>query len=212
MTPTTISDRATLTINGECYQLSPTERVTGTLAVRYPAKEDSLTLTWSGIQSDYIFGGLSYLVTQLSAKVTPTGEKLTIEKQVYVRKVDSEGKESFSIATNVQKGDKLIVRYLIEAKQDLSLLTIQDPRPATAEFGYDFEGYRFADRLWFDYSRRDTHDRFYIDYLPRGRHQIELEAVATQSGHFTYGPAQIQSYYAPEYTGNSSGGSLDVTK
>ena len=212
VTPTTISDRAALTINGERYQLSPTERVTGTLAVRYPAKEDSLTLTWSGIQSDYIFGGLSYLVTQLSAKVTPTGEKLTIEKQVYVRKVDSEGKESFSIATNVQKGDKLIVRYLIEAKQDLSLLTIQDPRPATAEFGYDFEGYRFADRLWFNYSRRDTHDRFYIDYLPRGRHQIELEAVATQSGHFTYGPAQIQSYYAPEYTGNSSGGSLDVTK
>lgn len=212
VTPTTISDRAALTINGERYLLSPTERVTGTLAVRYPAKEDSLTLTWSGIQSDYIFGGLSYLVTQLSAKVTPTGEKLTIEKQVYVRKVDSEGKESFSIATNVQKGDKLIVRYLIEAKQDLSLLTIQDPRPATAEFGYDFEGYRFADRLWFDYSRRDTHDRFYIDYLPRGRHQIELEAVATQSGHFTYGPAQIQSYYAPEYTGNSSGGSLDVTK
>ena len=212
VTPTTISDRATLTINGERYQLSPTERVTGTLAVRYPAKEGPLTLTWSGIQSDYIFGGLSYLVTEPSAKATPTGKQLTIEKQLYVRKVDSNGKESFTLATNVQKGDKLIVRYLLEAKQDLSLVTIQDPRPAAAEMGYDFEGFRLADRLWFDYSRRDNHDRLYIDYLPRGRHQIELEAVATQSGHFTYGPAQIQSYYAPEYAGNSSGGSLEVAR
>ena len=212
VTPTTISDRATLTINGERYQLSPTERVTGTVAVRYPAKEGPLTLTWSGIQSDYIFGGLSYLVTEPSAKATPTGKQLTIEKQLYVRKVDSNGKESFTLATNVQKGDKLIVRYLLEAKQDLSLVTIQDPRPAAAEMGYDFEGFRLADRLWFDYSRRDNHDRLYIDYLPRGRHQIELEAVATQSGHFTYGPAQIQSYYAPEYAGNSSGGSLEVAR
>lgn len=212
VTPTTISDRATLTINGERYQLSPTERVTSTLAVRYPAKEGSLTLTWSGIQSDYIFGGLSYLVTEPSAKATPTGKQLTIEKQLYVRKVDSNGKGSFTLATNVQKGDKLIVRYLLEAKQDLSLVTIQDPRPAAAEMGYDFEGFRLADRLWFDYSRRDNHDRLYIDYLPRGRHQIELEAVATQSGHFTYGPAQIQSYYAPEYAGNSSGGALEVAR
>lgn len=210
VTPTRIASDAMLQVGGQSYHLTPEERMTGTISMEYPAKADQLTITWSGVESDYVFGGLSYLVTEPSAKATPTGDKLKVEKQIYVRQVDSEGKQTFALADQVKKGDKLIVRYLIEAEQDLSLVTLVDPRPATSEFGYQFEGYGRGDRFWWHYSRRDAEDRLYIDWLPRGRHLIEIEAIASQSGHFTYGPAQIQSYYAPEYAGNSSGGTLQI--
>ncbi len=208
--PTRIAPDAALQIAGQRYHLTPEEQITGAVTMEYPAKADQLTISWSGVESDYIFGGLSYLVTEPSAKATPTGDKLKVEKQIFVRQVDSQGNQTFALAEHAEKGDKLIVRYLIETEQDLSLVTLVDPRPATSEFGYQFEGYGRGDRFWWHYSRRDTEDRLYIDWLPRGRHQIEIEAVASQSGHFTYGPAQIQSYYAPEYAGNSSGGTIEI--
>lgn len=210
--PTRISPDAAIMIAGQSYHLTPEEQITGAVTMEYPAKADQMTISWNGIESDYVFGGLSYLVTEPSAKATPTGDKLKVEKQVYVRQVDSQGNQTFVLADNVKKGDKLIVRYFIETQQDLSLVTLVDPRPATSEFGYKFEGYGLGDRFWWHYSRRDAEDRLYIDWLPRGRHQIEIEAVASQSGSFTYGPAQIQSYYAPEYAGNSSGGTIEISR
>ncbi|MDO5017227.1 MAG: alpha-2-macroglobulin family protein [Porphyromonas sp.] len=208
--PTVVPSDARLTIDNRVHQLSPVEKLTGAVSLRYPSDRGQVSISWHGIDSDYTFGGLSYTVRQKSVDVTATGEKLTVRKEIYVRKVDAQGNQTFVRANDVQKGDRLIVRYYIEAAQDLSLIFIQDPRPATSEFGYDFRGFRFGDRVRYEYSRRDDHDRIYIDYLPRGRHQIELEAVATQSGDYTYGPAQIRSYYAPEYAGNSAGGRIQV--
>lgn len=213
--PTRIEGGASLEIAGQSYSLTPTERITGAVSMLYPGVNQSVSIRWNGVKSDYVFGGVSYRVTEPSASATPTGEKLTIEKQIFVRQVDTQGNETFQLVTDkspARKGDKLIVRYLLEAKQDLSLVTVADPRPAASEFGYDFQGYHISDRLWWSYSRRDTEDRIYIDYLPRGKHVLEIEAVASNSGDFTYGPAQIQSYYAPEYAGNSSGGKMTVTE
>ena len=211
--PSEISDRAEVIINGQGYTLNSEEKARGYILVRYPDLTEELTITWKGIKSDYVFGGIRYFVTEPSKTATPTGDKLKVRKQIFVRQVSADGKQEFQSVTPehpAQKGDKLIIRYTIDSQQDLSLVTLVDPRPAGAEFGYDFEGYRFGDRLWWSYSRRDQEDRIYIDYLPRGQHTIELEATASNSGTFTYGPAQIQSYYAPEFAGNSAGGSMQI--
>lgn len=208
--PTQLTDKSEVRINGVVYTLTPTEQITGAFSRECPTNASQLTIELSEVESDYVFGGVSYDVTQPSVQVTPTGEQLKVTKELYVRKVNAEGKTTFERADHVVKGDRLIVRYLLESAQDLSLVELHDARPATSQFGYDFSGYRITDRLWWEYSRRDTHDRIYIDYLPRGRHLIELEAIATNSGHFTYGPATIQSYYAPEYAGNSAGGDITV--
>ncbi len=212
ITPTTLSDKSVIRMNGHAYPLTPAEQITGAVTRECPIGTQTLRITCQGVKSDYIFGGVSYVVTQPSAEVTPTGDKLKVTKEIYTRSVTAGGEQTFVLAHRVKKGDKLIVRYRIETLQDLSLVTVQDPRPATSQFGYDFRGYHVTDRLWWHYSRRDTHDRIYIDYLPRGRHIIEMEAVATNSGTFTYGPAVIQSYYAPEYAGNSGGGILAVDR
>ena len=213
--PSTISEGAEVVVNGQGYKLNAEEIARGYVKLRYPNLTDEMTITWMGIDSDYIFGGIRYLVTEPSKHATPTGEKLKVRKQIFVRQVSSNGEQKFEEVTETQparKGDKLIIRYTIDAQQDLSLVVLVDPRPAGAEFGYDFNGFRFGDKLWWTYSRRDQEDRIYMDYIPRGQHTIELEATASNSGTYTYGPAKIQSYYAPEFAGNSAGGSIQVER
>lgn len=214
ITPSKISDKAEVVINGQGYALSKEEKGRGFVQLTYPDLPSEMKISWRGVESDYVFGGVRYHVTEPSKSATPTGEKLKVRKQIFARKVSGDGSQEFREVTNehpASKGDQLIIRYTIDTEQDLSLVTVHDPRPAGAEFGYDFSGYRFGDKLWFTYSRRDAEDRIYIDYLPRGQHTIELEATASNSGTFTYGPAEIQSTYAPEFAGNSAGGSITVT-
>lgn len=213
ITPSVIADNAEITINGVGYRLSPEEMASGLVRISYPHLPAEMNISWNNVRSDYIFGGVRYLVTEPSKSTTPTGEKLRVRKQIFVRQVSTGGEQQFvevTAAHPAQKGDHLIIRYTIDTEQDLSLVLLSDPRPAASEFGYDFKGFHLSDRIWWTYSRRDTEDRIYIDYLPRGRHTLELEAIASVAGDFTYGPARIQSYYAPEFAGNSAGGGIRV--
>lgn len=213
--PTQLSSSASITIDGrEAHRLTPMELSTGVVTLKgVKTKRKKMTVRWNGVESDFVFGGIRYLVTEPSASTTPTGEKLKVRKQIFVRQVSETGVQTFAEVTPehpAKKGDRLIIRYTIDAEQDLSLVTLVDPRPACAEMGYDLSGFHRSDRLWWSYSRRDTEDRIYIDYLTRGQHTLQLEATANVGGSFTYGPAQVQSYYAPEYAGNSAGGQIEV--
>lgn len=209
ITPTQVSDRATLVVNGESHPLTPFEKATGRVVRTLKGVPETLEIEWIGVKSDYIFGGVSYDVQEPSAEVTPTGEQLTVEKEIFARHILEDGTSQLLPVTAEHPaiaGQQLIVRYLIEAKQDLSLIQLRDPRLAGAEPGYDFSGIGRADDFWYLYERRESYDRIFIDHLPRGRHLLELEATANVAGTFTYGPTTVESYYAPEYAGNSAGG------
>ena len=208
--PSTFAKDASLRVGQEVHSLTPYERATGhILFPLYNIPEDgSLNLSWTGLETETVIGGVCYEVEQPIPDITPTGEKLTVYKEIYARRVDN-GKSSLvrlSDEMHAKAGEQIVVRYLIEARQDLSLVTLYDRRAAGMEFGYDFRGYGTSDRLWWHYSRRDDADYIFIDYLPKGKHVLELEAVANVGGTFSYGPASVQSYYAPEFAGNSAGG------
>ncbi|MDO5036477.1 MAG: alpha-2-macroglobulin family protein [Porphyromonas sp.] len=214
ISPTAVSPNASLVINGTRHQLTATERATGRVSRHLKTPEQQLALEWEGVESDFIFGGASYEVAEPAELATPTGEKLKVRKEIFARRVSSEGKSELVRVTAeapAKSGEQLVVRYFIQTAQDLSLIQLRDPRPAGAEPGYDFYGYKTSDRLWYSYERREDHDRIFIDYLTRGEHLLELEATANVDGSFSYGPAVIESYYAPEYVGNSTGGRLHIT-
>lgn len=214
VTPTRFAPDATLYFGKVTYHPTALDKATGHIVLGLPKPETKTVIRWEGVTTDFAFGGIRYRVTEPAAKATPTGEKLTIGKEVYARRI-VDGNSSLVRLTDEREavaGEQLVVRYLIETKQDLSLVTIRDDRAAGAELGYDFAGYGMSDRTWYAYSRRETADFIFIDYLPRGKHVIELEATANVAGHFSYGPAEVQSFYAPEYAGNSAGGSLTITR
>lgn len=212
VTPTRFEPDATLYFGKVTYRPTSLDKATGHIVLGLPKPETKTVIRWEGVTTDFAFGGIRYRVTEPAAKATPTGEKLTIGKEVYARRI-IDGTSSLVRLTDEREavaGEQLVVRYLVETKQDLSLVTIRDDRAAGAEPGYDFAGYGMSDRTWYGYSRRETADFIFIDYLPRGKHVIELEATANVAGHFSYGPAEVQSFYAPEYAGNSAGGSLTI--
>lgn len=214
VTPTRFEPDATLHLGKVTYRPTALDKATGHIVLGLPKPETKTVIRWEGVTTDFAFGGIRYRVTEPAAMATPTGEKLTIDKEVYARRIVN-GNSSLVRLTDEREavtGEQLVVRYLIETKQDLSLVTIRDDRAAGAEPGYDFAGYGMSDRTWYGYSRRETADFIFIDYLPRGKHVIELEATANVAGHFSYGPAEVQSFYAPEYAGNSAGGSLTITR
>lgn len=214
VTPTRFEPDATLYFEKVTYHPTALDKATGHIVLGLPKPETKTVIRWEGVTTDFAFGGIRYRVTEPAAKATPTGEKLTIGKEVYARRI-VDGTSSLVRLTDEREavaGEQLVVRYLVETKQDLSLVTIRDDRAAGAEPGYDFAGYGMSDRTWYGYSRRETADFIFIDYLPRGKHVIELEATANVAGHFSYGPAEVQSFYAPEYAGNSAGGSLTIRR
>lgn len=214
VTPTRFEPDATLYFGKVTYRPTALDKATGHIALGLPKPETKTVIRWEGVTTDFAFGGIRYRVTEPAAKATPTGEKLTIGKEVYARRI-VDGTSSLVRLTDEREavaGEQLVVRYLVETKQDLSLVTIRDDRAAGAEPGYDFAGYGMSDRTWYGYSRRETADYIFVDYLPRGKHVIELEATANVAGHFSYGPAEVQSFYAPEYAGNSAGGSLTIRR
>lgn len=214
VTPTRFAPDATLHLGEVTYRPTALDKATGHVVLGLPEPESKMVIRWEGVTTDFAFGGIRYRVTEPAAKATPTGEKLAIGKEVYARRIVN-GTSSLVRLTDEREavaGEQLVVRYLIETKQDLSLVTIRDDRAAGAEPGYDFAGYGMSDRTWYGYSRRETADYIFIDYLQRGKHVIELEATANVAGHFSYGPAEVQSFYAPEYAGNSAGGSLTIRR
>lgn len=209
---TSYAPGASLRVNERSHLLTPEERATGQVFLPVVSDSDSLHLSWIGITSDVFFGGITYRVREKAQEVVPTGEKLKIQKEVFARRVSSEGAELVRLTPNnpARQGEKLVVRYFLETAQDLSLVMIADTRIGGAEPGYDFSGYGLSDRLFWLYSRRETSDVIFIDYLPRGKHVLQMEAVANVGGAYAYGPANIQSIYAPEYAGNSAGGTVVI--
>ena len=51
---------------------------------------------------------------------------------------------------------------------------------------------------------------FFIDFLPRGVFVLEYPLRVTQSGKFSNGIAELQSYYAPEFSSHSEGLKVEV--
>lgn len=213
VTPTRFETSATLRVGKYTYHPTAIDKATGHIILGIPEAESHTAISWSGITTDFAFGGVRYVVSEPAREATPTGEKLTVTKEIYARRV-VDGESTLVRLTETKEahaGERLLVRYLIETQQDLSLVTLRDDRAAGAEPGYDFAGYGMSDRTWYSYSRRETADYIFIDYLPRGKHVLELEATANVAGDFGYGPAEVQSFYAPEYAGNSAGGSLRIS-
>ena len=214
VSPTKYGDTPILQIGDMNHPLTLQERALGEIHIPLTSFSPEITIHTKDVRTDYLYGGVLYTVTEPAAEVTPTGSALKVDRSIYVRRMDPDTHKTRLVAVDRDnpaiKGEPLVVRYTVETDRDLSLLTIEDARPAGAEPGYDFRGYRFSDRIFWVYRRLESTDRLYIDYIPRGKHILEMQAVAAHSGIFTAGPAKITSYFAPEFKGNSAGTIISI--
>lgn len=129
----------------------------------------------------------------------------------YFRREINDGKEIIRpLGENLKVGETVVVRLRLESKRDLEFVSLKDMRPAAFEPTTTISGRRYQDGLTYYQSTKDASSNFYFDWLPKGVYIFEYELKVNQTGNFSAGIAQLQSYYAPEFSSHSSGEMIKI--
>ena len=182
---------------------------TGFIQRRWNADEvtqDMRQLTVNNPTNHLVWGGLfrQYFVPIDEVKQSEAG--FTIKRELFVETVDGKGKKLVPVTNQALKvGDKLTVKITFTNEQDMSYVFVKDLRAAGFEPIEQISHYEYNDRMSYYQSNTDTDMEFFIEFLPKGTHQLEYSMFVTKEGHLNNGYALIQCQYAPEFSAYSDG-------
>lgn len=189
---------------------------TGFIQRRWNANEITTgmqSLTVDNPTNHLVWGGLfrQYFVPIDEVKSDESAFK--IDRALYVERVTDNGIQLVPIGKQPLKvGDKLTVKITFESKQDMTYVFLKDLRAAGCEPLEQVSEYKYDDRMWYYQSTTDTYMGFFIEFLPKGTHQLEYSMYVTKEGQLSNGYALIQCLYAPEFSAYSDGMRLDISK
>jgi uncharacterized protein YfaS (alpha-2-macroglobulin family) len=199
----------TLNFSGTPISTEGGEAGTGFIQRHWNANEvtdDMRHLTVNNPTQHLVWGGLfrQYFVPIDEVKADNSGFK--IKREVFVETVTDNGKLLVPVEKRTLKvGDKLTVKLTFESSQDMSFVFVKDLRAAGFEPTNVISRYHYGDEMCYYQSTTDTDMEFFIDFLPKGVHQLEYTMYVTKEGNLSNGYALIQCQYAPEFTAYSAG-------
>ena len=190
---------------------------TGFIQRRWNANEvtqDMRQLTVNNPTNHLVWGGLfrQYFVPIDEVKSDESG--FTIKRELFVETVTDKGKKLVPVGSKVPEpvegpklkvGDKLTVKITFTSQQDMSFVFVKDLRAAGFEPIEQISRYEYNDRMSYYQSNTDTDMEFFIEFLPKGTHQLEYSMFVTKEGYLNNGYALIQCQYAPEFSAYSDG-------
>ena len=190
---------------------------TGFIQRRWNANEvtqEMQQLTVNNPTPHLVWGGLfrQYFVPIDEVKSDESG--FTIKRELFVETVTDKGKKLVPVGTKVPEpvegpklkvGDKLTVKITFTSQQDMSFVFVKDLRAAGFEPIEQISRYEYNDRMSYYQSNTDTDMEFFIEFLPKGTHQLEYSMFVTKEGYLNNGYALIQCQYAPEFSAYSDG-------
>ena len=107
-------------------------------------------------------------------------------------------------------GDKVTVRLTVSADRDMDFVQVKDERAACMEPEQQLSGYHWSGGIGYYLVSRDASTSFFIDRMRKGTYQLEYTVYIDRAGTYQAGIATIQSAYAPEYSGHTTGETLHV--
>ena len=200
---------------------------TGFIQRRWNANEvtqDMRQLTVNNPTNHLVWGGLfrQYFVPIDEVKSNESG--FTIKRELFVETVTDKGKKLVPVGTALRQaqgpegaavvepvetplkvGDKVTVKITFTSQQDMSFVFVKDLRAAGFEPIEQVSHYEYNDRMSYYQSNTDTDMEFFIEFLPKGTHQLEYSMFVTKEGYLNNGYALIQCQYAPEFSAYSDG-------
>ena len=206
----------TLSFSGTPVSTEGGEAGTGFIQRRWNANEvteDMRHLTVNNPTNHLVWGGLfrQYFVPIDEVKSDESGFK--IKREIFVETVTDNGKLLVPVGKRTLKvGDKLTVKLTFESPQDMSFVFVKDLRAAGFEPENVISRYHYGDGMRYYQSTTDTDMEFFIDFLPKGIHQLEYTMFITKEGSLSNGYALIQCQYAPEFTAYSDGMRVEVSR
>ena len=187
---------------------------TGFIQRRWNANEvtpEMRQLTVNNPTKHLVWGGLfrQYFVPIDEVKIDEAG--FTIKRELFVETVNEKNKILVPVEKQPLKvGDKLTVKITFENQQDMSYVFLKDLRAAGFEPIEQVSHYEYDDRMSYYQTNTDTDMEFFIEFLPKGVHQLEYSMFVTKEGNLNNGYALIQCQYAPEFSAYSSGMRIEV--
>ena len=158
-----------------------------------------------------IWGGLFRQYFVSLDEVRKHESPLNVEREIYVERINENGTCLVPIENeDVKVGDKIVVNLNVESFQDMEFVFLKDMRAACLEPVEQISRYKYQDGMLYYQSNSDTFMGFYLDRLPKGKHQLSYSMFVTKEGDFSNGYALIQCMYSPEFSAYSEGMRIKV--
>ncbi len=189
---------------------------TGYYKKKWAANEIDSSLSQIKIENpnkDIAWGAVYWQYLQDLDKIeTFEDTPLKIKRSLYLVKNTDRGEKMTEIKQGdiLHPGNLIRVKIRLEVDREMEFIHIADQRAATFEPLQQLSGYMWQGGLGYYQNPRDTKMNFFIDFLPRGVFVLEYSLRATQSGVFSNGITELQSYYAPEFSSHSEGLKVEV--
>ncbi len=156
-------------------------------------------MSWGGIYSRYLAP---------AQNVEKGGGELTVNREYFLVK---DGRETaLANGASIKTGDRVRVRYTINAARDFDYVSLADPRPACLEPATQISGYTYNNGEWFYLAVRDASQALFLESMKKGKHIITLDFHADRKGTYLAAPASVQCLYSPEFAGRSNGRTINV--
>ena len=111
---------------------------------------------------------------------------------------------------SIHIGDRITVKITIHNERFLDYVHIKDMRSAGFELIDQLAGYSYKNGISYYHIPRDASMNFFLEYLQKGNTSLEYTLRAAREGIFNNGITTVESYYAPEYKGHSSGKKVTI--
>ena len=160
------------------------------------------------------WGGLYWQYFEQLDKITPHKTPLSINKKLFIERngPTSTFTEAVSEKSVIRTGDKIKVKIEIRSDRNMEYIHLKDMRAAGFEPVNVLSSYKYQGGLGYYESTSDAATNFYIQYLNKGTYVFEYSLIASQAGDFSNGITSIQCLYAPEFTSQSEGTRVIITK
>ena len=113
--------------------------------------------------------------------------------------------EEVTSETVLQLGQTVRVQLTIKTASNMEFIHLKDMRASGLEPIDVLSKHQYRDGVSYYQSTRDVATHFFFDVLPQGTYVIEYDMRVNNKGSFSNGISTVQSMYAPEFSGNTSG-------
>ncbi|MGJ1269294.1 MG2 domain-containing protein [Sphingobacterium spiritivorum] len=150
-----------------------------------------------------IYGGIYHQYFAPVDEIKASANSLSVYKKYYVERA---GKWIESTSFNL--GERVKVRLTIINDTPLEYVHIKDSRPSGTEPEYRASGYQWRSGYYF--TMKDASTNYFYDMLPKGRHELEYEIKANNTGMFNAGISTAECMYDPSVNARSENLKVEI--
>lgn len=211
------NNQVDLNLGGKTVDTSNGEAGTGYVKQTFAANETKPSMGRVQVSlkgnTGFGWGALYWQFYQDLKQVSQSGKALSVNKKLYVEKVQPSGKVLVPIENvALRKGDKVITRLVVNVDRDMEYVALKDLRAACFEPVQQRSGCVWKQGVVYYQTSKDASTQFFFSSLPKGSYVFEYEAWVNNAGDFTSGITTLECLYAPEFSAHSGGERISVSE